>query len=64
MEEALEMVRIKGLINAIKAADAMVKSAQVALTGTECIAADYVTVLVKGDDAAVKPAQQRTLVLL
>ncbi len=54
MEETLEMVKIKGLIGSIEAADAMVKSVQVALTGTECLGTDHVTVLVKGDSAAVK----------
>ena len=60
MEEALEMVKIKGLIGSIEAADAMVKSVQGAPTGTDSIGADYVTVLVKGDSAAVKAATTDT----
>ena len=54
--EALGMVETKGLIGAIEAADAMVKTANVTLTGKEYIGAGYVTVTVRGDVGAVKAA--------
>ena len=54
--EALGMVETKGLVGAIEAADAMVKTANVILTGKEFIGAGYVTVTVRGDVGAVKAA--------
>ncbi len=54
--EALGMIETKGLIGAIEAADAMVKTANVVLTGKEFIGAGYVTVTVRGDVGAVKAA--------
>ena len=54
--EALGMIETKGLIGAVEAADAMVKTANVVLTGKEYIGAGYVTVLVRGDVGAVKAA--------
>lgn len=53
---ALGMVETKGLVGAIEAADAMVKSANVQLVGKEQIGGGYVTVLVRGDVGAVKAA--------
>lgn len=53
---ALGMVETKGLVGAIEAADAMVKSANVNLIGKEQIGAGLVTVLVTGDVGAVKAA--------
>ena len=50
------MVETKGLVGAIEAADAMVKAANVVLTGREYIGAGYVTVFVRGDVGAVKAA--------
>lgn len=50
------MIETKGLIGAIEAADAMVKTANVVLTGKEFIGAGYVTVTVRGDVGAVKAA--------
>jgi ethanolamine utilization protein EutM len=50
------MVETRGLIGAIEAADAMVKAANVVLSGKEYIGAGYVTVLVRGDVGAVKAA--------
>ena len=50
------MVETKGLIGAVEAADAMVKTANVVLVGKEYIGAAYVTVLVRGDVGAVKAA--------
>ncbi len=52
--EALGMVETKGLVGAIEAADAMVKSANVELIGTEKIGSGLVTVMVRGDVGAVK----------
>jgi ethanolamine utilization protein EutM len=54
--EALGMIETKGLIGAIEAADAMVKTANVVLVGKEYIGAGYVTVMVRGDVGAVKAA--------
>ncbi len=54
--EALGMVETKGLVGSIEAADAMVKAASVVLIGKEYIGAGYVTVMVRGDVAAVKAA--------
>ena len=54
--EALGMIETRGLVGAIEAADAMVKTAYVDLVGQEYIGAGYVTVLVRGDVGAVKAA--------
>ena len=54
--EALGMVETKGLVGAIEAADAMVKTANVTLQGKEFIGAGFVTVTVRGDVGAVKAA--------
>lgn len=54
--EALGMVETKGLVGAIEAADAMVKSANVGLVGYEKIGSGLVTVMVRGDVGAVKAA--------
>ncbi|RRD49359.1 BMC domain-containing protein [Arachnia propionica] len=56
MQEALGMVETKGYVGAVEAADAMVKSANVHLIGSERIGAGYVTVMVRGDVGAVKAA--------
>jgi microcompartment protein CcmL/EutN len=56
MNEALGMVETKGLVGAIEAADAMVKSANVSLIGYEKIGSGLVTVMVRGDVGAVKAA--------
>ena len=45
-----------GLVAAIEAADAMVKSAEVTLIGTEKIGSGLVSVMVRGDVGAVKSA--------
>ena len=52
--EALGMIETKGLVGAIEAADAMVKSANVCLGGYEKIGSGLVTVMVRGDVGAVK----------
>ena len=54
--EALGMIETKGLIGAIEAADAMVKTANVTLMGKEYVGAAYVVVTVRGDVGAVKAA--------
>jgi ethanolamine utilization protein EutM len=54
--EALGMIETKGLIGAVEAADAMVKTANVTLTGQEYVGAAYVVVTVRGDVGAVKAA--------
>ena len=53
-QEALGMVETKGLVGAIEAADAMVKSANLSLVGYEKIGSGLVTVMVRGDVGAVK----------
>ena len=55
-KEALGMIETKGLVGAIEAADAMVKSANVTLIGYEKIGSGLVTVMVRGDVGAVKAA--------
>ena len=55
-QEALGMVETKGLVGAIEAADAMVKSANVSLVGYEKIGSGLVSIMVRGDVGAVKSA--------
>jgi microcompartment protein CcmL/EutN len=50
------MIETRGLVAMIEAADAMVKAAKVVLVGWEKIGSGYVTVLVRGDVAAVRAA--------
>ncbi|MFP4020594.1 MAG: BMC domain-containing protein [bacterium] len=54
--EALGLVETIGLVGAIKAADAMVKSANVKLVGYEKIGSGLITVMVRGDVGATKAA--------
>src|SRR4249919_1611250 len=54
--DALGLIETKGLIGAVEAADAMVKTANVVLIGKEYIGQGYVTVMVRGDVGAVKAA--------
>ncbi|XBS68168.1 propanediol utilization microcompartment protein PduA [Acerihabitans sp. KWT182] len=56
MNNALGLIETKGLVAAIVAADAMVKSANVQLTGYEKIGSGLVTVMARGDVGAVKAA--------
>ena len=56
MGESLGMVETRGLVSMIEAADAMVKAANVTVVGWEKIGSGYVTVLVRGDVAAVRAA--------
>ena len=55
-QESLGMVETRALTAAIEAADAMTKSAEVRLVGTEKIGSGLVTVMVRGDVGAVKAA--------
>jgi ethanolamine utilization protein EutM len=55
-EQALGMIEVRGLIGAIEAADAMVKTANVVLLGEKRIGGGLVTVMVRGDVGAVKAA--------
>lgn len=54
--DAIGLIETKGLIAAIEAADAMVKTANVVLVGKELIGSGLVTVTVRGDVGAVKAA--------
>lgn len=56
MGEALGMIETRGFVSLIEAADASVKAANVNLVGWEKIGSGYVTVLMRGDVAAVKAA--------
>ena len=54
--QALGMIETKGLVGSIEAADAMVKAANVTLTGKVLVGGGLVTVMVRGDVGAVKAA--------
>ena len=56
MSNALGMIETKGYVGVVEAADAMVKSANVTLIGSEKIGSGLVTVMVRGDVGAVKAA--------
>lgn len=56
MNQALGLIETKGFVGAVEAADAMVKSANVTLVGTEKIGSGLVTVMVRGDVGAVRAA--------
>ena len=56
MGESLGMIETRGFVSLIEAADASVKAANVTLVGWEKIGSGYVTVLMRGDVAAVKAA--------
>lgn len=53
---ALGMIETRGLVAAIEAADAMVKSANVQLVGKEQVGGGLVTIMVRGDVGAVQAA--------
>ena len=55
-QDAIGLIETQGLVGMLEAADAMLKAASVELIGMEKIGAAYVTVMVKGDVAAVKAA--------
>ncbi len=54
--DALGLIETQGLVAALHATDEMLKSASVSLVGKEKIGAAYVTIVVRGDVAAVKAA--------
>lgn len=54
--QALGIVETRGLIAAVEAADAMLKSADVKLIGSERIGSGLVSVMIRGDVAAVQSA--------
>ena len=54
--DALGMIETKGLVGSVEAADAMVKAANVTLTGKVLVGGGLVTVMVRGDVGAVKAA--------
>ena len=56
MADALGMIETKGFVGMVEAADAAVKAAKVDLVGYEKIGGGYVTMVVRGDVAAVKAA--------
>jgi ethanolamine utilization protein EutM len=53
---ALGMIETKGLVAALEAADAMVKSANVSIVSADRIGGGLVTIVVRGDVGAVKAA--------
>lgn len=57
-QDALGMIETRGLTAAIEASDAMVKSAEVTMIGTEKIGSGLVTVMVRGDVGAVNAATE------
>jgi microcompartment protein CcmL/EutN len=54
--EAIGLLETQGLVAALHATDEMLKSASVKLVGKEKIGAAYVTIIVRGDVAAVQAA--------
>ena len=58
MADALGMIETKGFVGMVEAADAAVKAAKVELVGYEKIGGGYVTMVVRGDVAAVKAATE------
>jgi len=58
MREALGLIETVGFVGAVEAADAMLKAANVVLTGKEYTAAGYVAVWVRGDVGAVEAATE------
>ncbi len=54
--EALGLLETQGLVAALHATDDMLKSANVTLVGKEKIGAAYVTIMIRGDVAAVQNA--------
>ena len=55
-EDAIGLIETQGLVGIIEAADVMCKAANVEIVGKESVGGGYVTVMVKGDVAAVKAA--------
>ena len=55
-EEALGLVETLGMVPAIEAADKMLKAANVEIVSYENVGSTLVTIMVKGDVAAVRAA--------
>ena len=55
-DEALGLIETRGLVGAVEAADAMVKTALVRVSGWERVGGAHVSVLVRGDVGSVKAA--------
>ena len=55
-KNALGLLETQGLVAALHATDEMLKSAAVSLVGKEKIGAAYVTIMIRGDVAAVQSA--------
>jgi microcompartment protein CcmL/EutN len=58
MADALGMIETRGFIGMVEASDAMVKAAKVEIVGYEKIGGGFVTVIARGDVAAVKAATE------
>ena len=54
--DAIGLLETQGLVAALHATDDMLKSSNVTLVGKEKIGAAYVTIIVRGDVAAVQTA--------
>ena len=54
--KSIGFIETRGLVAAIEAADAMVKAANVTLSGKKMIGGGLVTVVIEGDVGAVKAA--------
>jgi microcompartment protein CcmL/EutN len=55
-EEALGLIETVGMVPALEGADKMLKAAEVELVGYENVGSTLVTIMIKGDVAAVKAA--------
>ena len=55
-EQALGIIETQGLTAILEATDVMLKAANITLVGKEKIGAAYVTIMVRGDVAAVQAA--------
>ena len=56
MGQALGMIETRGWVTMVEAADAMVKAANVEVAGWQQVGGGLVTVIVRGDVAAVRAA--------
>lgn len=56
MKQALGMIETRGMLPAIEAADASLKAANVTLSNIEKVGGGLVTIMLRGDVAAVKAA--------
>lgn len=55
---AVGIVETRGFVPAVEAADAMVKAANVTLTGTKKVGSGLISIVVRGDVGAVKAATE------